>query len=193
MFQPNYFNLEYVFYQIYLFLQKIGLIATIDGEVVFTGEKYIYFFKALSIFISVFLTFMIVDFFHRLLVVRREEQAKMLETVLKNLPSEEKKNIRWEEVQRLIISENESDLKLAVIEADKMLDELLTVLGYQGMTIGDKLLAVEKGDMQSLDDAWEAHKFRNKIAHETGFQVTQREARRIISLYAKVFQEYRYI
>jgi len=70
---------------------------------------------------------------------------------------------------------------------------LLVILGYQGESLGDRLLSVEKGDMQTLDEAWEAHKYRNRIAHETGMQVTEREARRIIGLFKKVFQEYKFI
>jgi hypothetical protein len=46
------------------------------------------------------------------------------------------------------------------------LDDLLNKLGYRGESIGEKLKRVAKGDMKSLNDAWEAHKVRNQIAHE---------------------------
>jgi len=193
MFQAKYFNFENIFYQVYLFLKWIGLVDQVDGKIVFSGQRYVFYIELLFIFISVFLTFMIIDFLHRLFIVRREEEAETLEKILNNLPAEEAKNERWSMIEELISLPSESDWKLAIIEADKMLDDLLSSLGYKGATIGDKLQVIEKGDMQSLDDAWEAHKYRNKIAHETGFTVTLHEAKNMIGRYANVFREYHYI
>jgi hypothetical protein len=191
--QPNFFNLETFYYKVYIFLQNIGLLAQADGQVVFAGYWYFFAFKVLLIFISVFLTFMTIDFFARLIKLRREESEEIHAKILSNMPAEEKKNQRWEEVQKLLASDNESNLKLAIIEADKLLDDLLTVLGYTGESIGDKLLKIERGDMESLDDAWEAHKYRNRIAHERDFHLSEHDARRVIALYAKVFREFEFI
>jgi hypothetical protein len=188
-----YLNPEFFFYKLFLFLQTIGLFDISGDRVIFTGGQYLFYFKLFLVFISVFGTFLIIDFLYRLFTVRKEEQAWELEQFLKNIPEKENENNRWREVERLLDSDNESDWKLAIVEADKMLDELLVVLGYQGVSLGDRLLAVEKGDMLSLDDAWEAHKYRNKIAHEPGFQVAEREAKRIVGMYKKVFQEYKFI
>jgi hypothetical protein len=75
-----------------------------------------------------------------------------------------------------------------------MLDKLLNVQGYRGETMGEKMKGIEKSDFTTLDLAWEAHKARNKIAHEgSDFLLTQREARRLINLYSRVFQEFEYI
>lgn len=193
MLQPDYFNIERLFYGAYSILRDWGIVDRVDGRIVFTGYTHVYYLKIFLIFISVFCTFLIIDFLHRLFTVRREESTQMLQAMLNNMPSEEKKNQRWEDVLRLTESDRESDWKLAVIEADKMLDDLLSMLGYQGETMGDKLLSVERGDMLSLEAAWEAHKFRNRIAHESGFQVSQRDARHIMNLYRKVFEEYQFI
>lgn len=109
---------------------------------------------------------------------------------------ETKTNIqtKWEKIIKLSESTNQSDWRLAVIEADIMLDELLEKLQLPGETMGDKMKAVEKSDFVTLDEAWEAHKARNMIAHEgSDFLLNQREVRRIISLYEKVFKEFHLI
>ena len=68
------------------------------------------------------------------------------------------------------------------------------MLNLHGDTIGDKLKAVEKSDFLTIDNAWEAHKARNQIAHDgADFQLNQREAMRIISLYESVFREFQMI
>ncbi|MCI5108491.1 MAG: hypothetical protein MRY49_01430 [Candidatus Pacebacteria bacterium] len=102
-------------------------------------------------------------------------------------------NVRWQKVVKLINSSEQSDWKLAILESDIMLGELLDALGYKGESMGEQLKKIEKSDFTTLDSAWEAHKIRNSIAHEGEFLITQREAARVIRLYEEVFLEFRYI
>ena len=66
-------------------------------------------------------------------------------------------------------------------------------LGYQGENLGERLKAIEPSDFITLQAAWDAHKVRNQIAHETNFQLSKREVRRVIGLYEQVFREFKYI
>lgn len=106
----------------------------------------------------------------------------------------QEKNERWEKIIELSNSTNESDWRHAIIEADGMLDEFLRSSGYHGESTGEMLKAVEKSDFTTLDQAWEAHKVRNRIAHSRGdFQLSDRETKRVISLYEMVFKEFEII
>lgn len=101
---------------------------------------------------------------------------------------------RWENALKHIESPNPNDWKQAIIEADIILDDLLTKMGYRGESVGEKLKRVEPGDMKSLNDAWEAHKVRNQIAHEgSGFTLDQHVARQVLYQYRNVFHEFYYI
>lgn len=100
----------------------------------------------------------------------------------------------WERIMEHISSEGESDWKLAILEADIMLSNMLTAMGYRGDSIGEQLKQIEKSDFLTLDNAWEAHKIRNRIAHEgQSYAMSQHEARRVIELYRSVFEEFHYI
>lgn len=102
--------------------------------------------------------------------------------------------LRWDKIRAHLHSEKESDWRLAVLEADIMLDEFVSGLGYQGDSLGEKLKGVERSDFTTIDQAWEAHGVRNKIAHEgAAFSLTEREAKRVIELYEEVFREFHYI
>lgn len=108
--------------------------------------------------------------------------------------SESRVNERWEEVLRLMNSTSPSDWRQAIIEADIMLEELLRANQYHGDTVGDMLKSVEPSDMLTLDNAWEAHKVRNRIAHSgSAFELNERETKRVISLFESVFKEYEII
>lgn len=101
---------------------------------------------------------------------------------------------RWQEAIDHINSDNPNDWKHAIIEADIILGDLLSKMGYGGDSIGEKLKRVAKGDMKTIDDAWEAHKVRNRIAHEgSDFKLSHHEAKTAINKYKKVFEEFYYI
>lgn len=101
---------------------------------------------------------------------------------------------RWNHVSLLMKSHNPSDWKQAIIEADVMLDNMLDAIGYEGNSIGDKLKNAEEEDFKTLDKAWEAHKVRNRIAHDGGeYKFAYDEAARVVKLYEDVFKEFYYI
>ena len=101
------------------------------------------------------------------------------------------KNSRWERVLEHLNSDNPNDWRLAVLEADIILDDIVETMYLPGETLGERLKSVERSDFQTIDQAWEAHKMRNKLAHEGGdYVLTQREAKRIVGLYKQVFEEF---
>lgn len=100
-----------------------------------------------------------------------------------------KKNTRWERVEALFQSPQESDWRLAVIEADVLLDELTQKMGYAGDSLGERLKNMNARDFPYLQDAWDAHIFRNRIAHEgSEFQLIRRDVQHIYMLYKKIFE-----
>lgn len=129
----------------------------------------------------------------RIRQIRREENEELGKIIVVKGTAEKKKE-KWNQLVDLASSENESDWRLAIIEADTMLDDMLDVMGYKGEGIGEKLKQIEKSDFTTLNQAWEAHKVRNNIAHAgSDFVLTQREVRRVIDLYKQVFEEFEFI
>ncbi len=63
-----------------------------------------------------------------------------------------------EQVQKI----GEAGWQVAIIQADKLLDQALKERGFAGETMGDRLKSSHAGDK-----IWAAHKIRNRIAHET--------------------------
>ena len=101
---------------------------------------------------------------------------------------------RWNAIVGHANSENPNDWRHASIEADIMLDEMLDAQGYKGATMGEKMKQVERSDFNTIDMAWEAHKMRNRIAHEGSNQVlNERLIRQTIAQYQSVFREFELI
>lgn len=121
-------------------------------------------------------------------ILKRQEEA------YKKIHSKDVKNQRWEDVLVHIEGEKSSDWKLAIIEADIILDELLNSLGLVGNTIGEKLKTAKPNNFRTINQAWHAHNVRNRIAHEGAeFELSQSEARQVVTEYKMVFEEFDFI
>lgn len=97
---------------------------------------------------------------------------------------------RWGEIMRHMDSAKEAEWKMAIIEADKLLDLILQRAGFPGGTIGERLMNAQSGQIQTLEGIWEAHKVRNRIAHDPNHFMRYTEAKRAIEFYAQTFREF---
>jgi hypothetical protein len=112
----------------------------------------------------------------------------------RNVFSQNTRSSRWNIVETHMGSDNPGEWKLAIMEADSILEELVKKLNYPGTTLGEMMKQIDKSDFNTLDDAWEAHKVRNYIAHQgSTFLLTKHQANRVIRLYERVFKEFEYI
>jgi uncharacterized protein YggT (Ycf19 family) len=126
-------------------------------------------------------------------VIESEEDATY-NTPVTYTPQEDPTLSRWKKIVERINSDSSESWRMAILEADIMLEEVLDANNYPGDTIGEKMQRVERSDFLTIDEAWEAHKIRNAIAHQgDGFALSQREARRVIGLYERVFREFEYL
>jgi len=100
---------------------------------------------------------------------------------------------RWVDILGHTESSHSHDWSMAVIECDKILDELLKEAGFEGENIGERLRSKKAENLKSLQDAWEGHKIRNRIAHEPGYVLEKRDARKAVAHYEIVFREFGFI
>ena len=101
-----------------------------------------------------------------------------------------KENATWQDIRERLLSNNDSDWKLAIIEADIYLDKILDSKGFHGDTTSDKLKQVTPDKLPSVQMAWQGHMIRNRIAHDgAAFVLTMPEARRLLSYFEVVFTD----
>ncbi len=107
---------------------------------------------------------------------------------------------RWESViGRSKINSPES-IKMAIIDADNLVDDLLERMGLGGgdglaskesasASMADKLENLSIDDFGTLNRLWAAHRVRNKIVHEPDFAISHEEAQRTLDDYASFLKE----
>jgi len=124
------------------------------------------------------------------------EEKKKLGITLQWENERIEKNHRWERVEECMRSLNPSDWKIAILEADNILDDIVKRMGYDGATLGERMKTIEASDFPYLEDAWRAHKTRNDIAHQGGgadHELTRALAEQTINMYHRVFKDLGYL
>jgi hypothetical protein len=141
-------------------------------------------FTAVSLFVSLLLAALVVYCVIRILQIRRHENERWEAAQQPEVPREVSPlQLRWRRIVEEVGSETEQNWRLAILESDIMLSELLDYLGYKGETMADKMRLVDRANFNTIDLAWEAHRARNAVAHKgLAEPLSGREARRIIGL-----------
>jgi len=85
---------------------------------------------------------------------------------------------KWATIQT-ISAGGPAGLKNALSEADKLFDHVLKQQGYPGETMAERLKAAKSSfsSYNFYNGIWRAHKLRNALAHEVGFDLVPSQAR----------------
>lgn len=94
-----------------------------------------------------------------------------------------------EELRGKTKNKDERNLRLCIIEADNLVDEILIMHGHPGKDMAERLKAVFPEELQCLDELWGAHKVRNRIAHESDFHLSPELAQKTVDIYCKALDE----
>lgn len=103
--------------------------------------------------------------------------------------------VQWQVILEHLGSESPAEWKMAILEADNMLDEVLEDMGYVGETLAEKLKSMSRKKIASYDDVWEAHKVRNEIAHggAIDMELSKKKAWDTVAKFGNTFKELGYL
>jgi len=94
----------------------------------------------------------------------------------------------WKKILERMEKGVESEVKLAVIEAEDLLDDILKKLGYKGESFGERIKEMPRNLMPNIDDLQEAHKIHNNIIHDPNYRLNLDQAKTILEIYKKALQ-----
>lgn len=183
-------NPEYIFYRIYELFTGQG---PETQEFLAVLAQFWWWLRALSILITIVLVILLVWLVWKVILFRKEQHFSLRSMMQVAKAEKPKVNDEWQRVLDHMASGNPNEWKLGIIAADNLLDSLVKAMQVPGESLGERLKNIESSDFGTLNEAWEAHKVRNRIAHEVGYEPTEVEARRAIANYRKVFEEFRII
>lgn len=89
---------------------------------------------------------------------------------------------RMKQIEALLDRKDPHANNMAIINADKLLDNALKEKGVRGNNMGERLKS-SASLFSNLNSVWTAHKLRNRIAHEDGVVVGDDQARRALNTF----------
>lgn len=95
---------------------------------------------------------------------------------------------RWLAIEQSLTREQPVSSHMAILNADKLVDQALKERGYGGQTMGERMKSA-KQIWSNRNAIWEAHKLRNQIAHEPDANVTYESARRALAGFKQALKD----
>jgi len=192
-YQPYFLNIEYLFNQILRFFESIFSLS-FSSQV---GTIFI-ILLVMGVIMGVIGLIALIYVNVQLSELKEQHEEKIRRYIFdahaKEKAGRPSDNPRWRQIIIYMQSARSEDWKLAIIEADSMLEELTTDLGFSGTSLGEKFKNVDPGDFPLLQQAWDAHKVRNAIAHQgMTYEISHVMADQTIKIYETIFLSYRII
>lgn len=184
----------------------LNIFNTVVSFVINNGSDLISLYHTILFFLALFFITLMAYCAVRMFEIRKKEHAHLHHEIVeyahhqaerekkKQSGETASKNDRWVKTLDYLFSPHSSDWKLAIVEADIMLEALMEQLGFKGESLGEKLKGASQDKFRNLTLAWEVHTIRNRIAHEgEAFQMSHHEAKRVVATYEQIFREFGYI
>lgn len=186
LFETPSLNIEFIFQKIYSLAKPIFNFI-IDPH---TWAVIGIISMILSIIFLAIIIFSLVRIREIQLDDKREMDHEINEALRREKARQQSENPRWHYILTLSEGTNESDWRVAIMEADSMLEESLKEKGVPGDTVAELLEAARSDGYSYIQDVWDAHLIRNRIAHEgSDFPLSQVETRRVMKLFQNFFEE----
>lgn len=95
---------------------------------------------------------------------------------------------RWLEIEHSLNREQIATYQVAILNADKLLDEALRDRHVKGASMGERMKTATTS-WSNPSHIWTAHKVRNQLAHEHDYQLTRETALRALSAYKQALKD----
>lgn len=96
----------------------------------------------------------------------------------------------WRQIKKRLKSDNETNFKLAILEADRIFDEILKLSGLTGETMDERLKRANEEQVANLEQLKQVHRVASRISSDPDFKVGSKLAHEVIKIYEELFGEY---
>ena len=96
---------------------------------------------------------------------------------------------RWQSIVHKFHTGTPEASRLAIIEADALVDTALKNMRIEGEHLADRLSNLEDEEIKSMPKVWRAHRMRNDLVHTPGFGIAPHDAERTMQDYEAFLRE----
>ncbi len=90
---------------------------------------------------------------------------------------------RWDRIKKRTEVDSESEYKLAIIEADDFLNEVLEDAGFEGKDFQEVIKKADRLVAPILSEIMSAHEVRNSIVYNPDYRLDTEQAKKMLRIY----------
>jgi len=98
-------------------------------------------------------------------------------------------NKSWQKILLRLSKNDEANLRLALVEADNLFDDLLKQMRLPGESMADRLKYIDSSQISNIDEIWTAHKLRERIIQNPEYPITRNEIEFGVKAYERALKE----
>lgn len=151
------------------------------------------FFLALKFLLAIYVSVLFADLV-MLLILRGFGDVRATFKGM-NIPLVSPAKIRksWNGIKLKLETGDTNQYKLAVIEADKIVDKIIGSMGLKGSDMIQRLENLKPKQIENAEDLKDAHRTRNQIIHDPSFQIDKEKTLEILGKYEKFLVEFEFM
>ncbi len=96
---------------------------------------------------------------------------------------------KWSSIEKRLEKGWESEAKLAVLEADELLEEVLDSLSYEGETFEERLDLLSSREVKNLEEIKRARRVREDIVHDPNYRLSLDKAKWAVGVYREALND----
>ena len=97
----------------------------------------------------------------------------------------------WKKILKKQESGSEAEYKLAIIEADSLLDEVLKRMGHTEETIEEKIKTILSSEIKNIEELKEARKTRSSVVYDPDYELALGKTKETLKIYEEALKNLR--
>lgn len=158
------------------------------------NSYYSPYMLAVKIFLGVYTLVLFADIV-MLLMVRGVGSNVRVGLMGMDIPtiSPKKMRAKWNRIMNHLKSRSGARHKIALLEADALVDTMLKGMGYAGDNMSERLENIRPEQMDMLSDLKRVHAIRNRIVHEEQFELSLDETKELLTVYEDFLRYFEFL
>ncbi len=145
--------------------------------------KIVFIFVSLALFVGTIILLFKASWLEKRYLENTKEMS------LYKSGGEKKMSKEWKKIFNRLDSQIEPEYKLAVLEADELVDGVFAKMGYSGGAMEEKIGKMDASILPNINGILEAHKIRDNIVHDPDYKFDMEKAKQVLGVYEQTLHD----
>ncbi len=109
------------------------------------------------------------------------------------IPLEKKAQQNWQKIKKRLQSTKEANWKMAVLEGEEIVEELLLKMGYKAKDFRSRLLLADEAQIPNFKDLLEAAEVYEGILNDPDYKLSRHDAEKVLNTFEEFLKYYQYL